>query len=78
MSGNLVVMGVSLLTWAATFFYLLRLERRIKVGVVLGQVLAEVRMLTRPHRTAILAQVKRVERVTFGGKALGDVRRRPR
>jgi hypothetical protein len=29
-SGNLVVMGVSLLTWAATFFYLLRLERRIK------------------------------------------------
>jgi len=23
-------MGVSLLTWAATFFYLLRLERRIK------------------------------------------------
>ena len=29
-NGNLVVMGVSLLTWAATFFYLLRLERRIK------------------------------------------------
>jgi hypothetical protein len=28
--GNLVVMGVSLLTWAAMFFYLLRLERRIK------------------------------------------------
>ena len=30
MNGNLVVMAVSLLTWAATFFYLLRLERRIK------------------------------------------------
>ena len=29
-NGNWVVMGVSLLTWAATFFYLLRLERRIK------------------------------------------------
>jgi hypothetical protein len=28
--GNLVVMGVSLLTWAVMFFYLLRLERRIR------------------------------------------------
>ncbi len=30
MAGNWVVMGVSLLTWAAMFFYLVRLERRIK------------------------------------------------
>ena len=30
MSGNTVVMGVALLTWALLFVYLLRLERRVK------------------------------------------------
>ena len=30
MSGNLVVLGVALLTWLLLFFYLMRLERRIK------------------------------------------------
>ena len=30
MDGNLVVMGVALLTWALLFFYLLRLERRVR------------------------------------------------
>jgi len=29
-SGNLVVLGVALLTWLLLFFYLMRLERRIK------------------------------------------------
>lgn len=28
--GNTVVLGVSLLVWGLVFFYLLRLERRIK------------------------------------------------
>lgn len=30
MTGNGVVMGVALLVWGLVFFYLLRLERRIK------------------------------------------------
>ena len=30
MSGGSVVMGVSLLTWGLLFFYLVRLERRVK------------------------------------------------
>ena len=30
MIGNSVVLGVSLLVWALLFFYLMRLERRIK------------------------------------------------
>ena len=30
MSGNLVVLAVALLVWGLLFFYLLRLERRIK------------------------------------------------
>lgn len=30
MNGNLVVLGVALLTWAVLFVYVLRLERRIK------------------------------------------------
>ena len=30
MSGNLVVLGVALLVWGLLFFYLARLERRIK------------------------------------------------
>lgn len=30
MTGNVVVLGVSLLTWGLLFFYLIRLERRIK------------------------------------------------
>ncbi|TMQ50694.1 MAG: CcmD family protein [Candidatus Eisenbacteria bacterium] len=30
MSGNLVVLGVALLAWLLLFFYLMRLERRIK------------------------------------------------
>jgi len=29
-SGNLVVLGVALLVWGLLFFYLARLERRIK------------------------------------------------
>lgn len=30
MTGNVVVLGVSLLVWGLLFFYLIRLERRIK------------------------------------------------
>lgn len=30
MSGDMVVMGVALLTWGLVFFYLLRLDRRIR------------------------------------------------
>jgi len=30
MSGNLVVLGVSLLVWGMLFFYILRVERRLK------------------------------------------------
>jgi len=30
MSGNLAVLGVALLVWGLLFFYLARLERRIK------------------------------------------------
>ena len=30
MIGNTVVLGVSLLVWGLVFFYLIRLERRIK------------------------------------------------
>jgi len=30
MNGNMVVMGVALLTWGLVFFYLLRLDRRIR------------------------------------------------
>ena len=30
MNGNLVVLGVALLGWLLLFFYLVRLERRIK------------------------------------------------
>lgn len=30
MSGDLVVMGVALLTWGLVFLYLLRLDRRIR------------------------------------------------
>jgi len=29
-NGNLVVLGVTLLAWVLLFFYLVRLERRIK------------------------------------------------
>jgi hypothetical protein len=30
LSGNLVVMGVALLTWGLLFLYMVRIERRIK------------------------------------------------
>ena len=30
MNGNLVVLGVALLVWGMLFFYLVRLERRIR------------------------------------------------
>lgn len=30
MSGNAVVLGVSLLVWVLLFFYLMRLDRRVK------------------------------------------------
>jgi len=30
MSGGNVVMGVSLLTWGLLFYYLIRIERRVK------------------------------------------------
>jgi hypothetical protein len=30
LNGNLVVMGVALLTWGLLFIYLVRLERRIR------------------------------------------------
>ena len=30
MKGNLVVLGVTLLVWGMLFFYLVRLERRVK------------------------------------------------
>ncbi len=30
LNGNLVVMGVALLTWGLLFFYLTRLDRRIR------------------------------------------------
>jgi CcmD family protein len=30
MSGDMVVMGVALLTWGLVFLYLLRLDRRIR------------------------------------------------
>lgn len=30
MNGNLAVLGVALLLWGVVFFYLLRLERRVK------------------------------------------------
>ena len=30
LNGNLVVMGVALLVWGMLFFYLVRLERRVK------------------------------------------------
>ena len=30
MNGNLVVMGVALLVWGMLFFYVVRLERRLK------------------------------------------------
>jgi CcmD family protein len=30
MSGNAVVMGVALLVWALLFFYIVRVERRIR------------------------------------------------
>ena len=30
MSGNLVVLGVALLTWGLLFLYLMRLERRLR------------------------------------------------
>ncbi len=29
-NGNVVVLGVALLVWALLFFYLLRLERRVR------------------------------------------------
>ena len=30
MSGNLVVLGVALLVWGMLFFYIVRIERRLK------------------------------------------------
>lgn len=30
LTGNMVVLGVALLTWGLVFFYLMRLDRRIR------------------------------------------------
>ena len=50
-----------------------QLDRRIDLGVILAYALAEIRVLLRPQRAAVLAQVERVERIAFGGEALGHV-----
>ena len=50
-----------------------RVDGRRDVGVILGDVLAEIRVLVRPQRTAILAQVEREKSEAFRGEALGQV-----
>ena len=48
-------------------------DRGAEVGVVLGDAPAKIRMLARPQRTAVLAQVEGVEGIALGGEALGHV-----
>jgi hypothetical protein len=48
-------------------------DRRRDVGVILRDVLAEIRMLVRTQRTAILAQVECEKSEAFRGEALGHV-----
>src|SRR2546422_7876511 len=50
-----------------------RVDGRRDVGVILGDVLAEIRVLARPQRTAVLAQVEREKSEAFRGEALGHV-----
>jgi hypothetical protein len=49
------------------------LQRAREVVMVLGDVLAEARVLVRQQRAAVLAQVERVEGIAFGRKALRHV-----
>src|SRR6202007_1598358 len=46
---------------------------RADIGVMLAEDLAEIGVLVRTYRAAVLAQVEGVERVTFGGETLGHV-----
>jgi hypothetical protein len=49
------------------------LDRAADVGVVLGDVPAEVRVLAGAHRAAVLPEVERVERIALRGEPLREV-----